>query len=124
MPTSSSCVTTAGPSRPGRLLAMVAATAALLGGCATLPGSQVPDFSTAGRPSTEAQPFDTAMTDIKVELSLCDREPIHVPGSIQPHGMMLVADLDGLLVRHVAGDIEGRLAACRSEVVSYFACLG
>ncbi|MEP0507152.1 MAG: hypothetical protein ABJD38_00370, partial [Aurantimonas coralicida] len=26
------------------------------------------------------------------ELTLCDREPIHIPGSIQPHGMLLVAD--------------------------------
>ena len=22
------------------------------------------------------------------ELTLCDREPIHIPGSIQPHGMV------------------------------------
>ena len=26
-----------------------------------------------------------------VDLSHCDREPIHIPGSIQPHGVMLVA---------------------------------
>ena len=24
-----------------------------------------------------------------VDLSSCDREPIHIPGSIQPHGMLL-----------------------------------
>lgn len=28
----------------------------------------------------------------KVDLSNCDREPIHIPGSIQPHGAMLVVD--------------------------------
>ncbi len=39
----------------------------------------------------------------------CEREAIHTPGSIQPHGMMLVAEADGLVVRNVAGDVEGRL---------------
>lgn len=36
----------------------------------------------------------------------CDREPIRTPGSIQPHGMMLVASIDSLLVSHVAGNVE------------------
>ncbi|WP_370193316.1 hypothetical protein [Aurantimonas coralicida] len=44
------------------------------------------------------------------ELTLCDREPIHLPGSIQPHGMLLVADRGTLDVVAGAGDIEGRLA--------------
>jgi two-component system, chemotaxis family, sensor kinase Cph1 len=39
----------------------------------------------------------------------CDQEPIHTPGSIQPHGLMLVAESGSLTVHHVAGDIEGRL---------------
>jgi light-regulated signal transduction histidine kinase (bacteriophytochrome) len=43
------------------------------------------------------------------DLSSCDREPIHVPGSIQPHGLMLIADPNGLYVRHVAGWVERRL---------------
>ncbi len=30
----------------------------------------------------------------KVDLTNCDREPIHIPGSIQPHGAMLVCDRD------------------------------
>ncbi len=63
MPTSSSCATTAAPSRPGRLLAIVTAAAALLSACATLPDAQV-----AERPSTEAQPFDTAMTELTTAL--------------------------------------------------------
>ncbi len=29
---------------------------------------------------------------IPVDLTNCDREPIHIPGSIQPHGAMLVCD--------------------------------
>jgi light-regulated signal transduction histidine kinase (bacteriophytochrome) len=34
-----------------------------------------------------------------VDLSNCDREPIHIPGSIQPHGVMLVCEGDPLEVR-------------------------
>jgi len=30
-----------------------------------------------------------------VDLTNCDREPIHIPGSIQPHGAMLVCDPEG-----------------------------
>jgi chemotaxis family two-component system sensor kinase Cph1 len=43
------------------------------------------------------------------DLISCDREQVHIPGSIQPHGMMLVADLAAFRIQHVAGDIEGRL---------------
>ena len=49
------------------------------------------------------------------DLTLCDREPIHIPGSIQPHGVMLVADWGSLDVRHVAGDVEGRLGLMEWE---------
>src|ERR1700712_1510861 len=38
-----------------------------------------------------------------------DREPIHTPGAIQPHGMVLVVEAGSLRVRHVAGEIERRL---------------
>ena len=45
------------------------------------------------------------------DLTACDREPIHVPGSIQPHGLLLVADASTRIVIGGAGDIEGMLAA-------------
>jgi light-regulated signal transduction histidine kinase (bacteriophytochrome) len=51
------------------------------------------------------------MTDPTVDLTACDREPIHIPGAIQPHGMMLVAEASTMRVTHGAGDIEGRLGA-------------
>jgi light-regulated signal transduction histidine kinase (bacteriophytochrome) len=44
-----------------------------------------------------------------LDLTDCDREPIHIPGSIQPHGVMLVVERAGLTVTHGGGDIEGRL---------------
>ena len=39
-------------------------------------------------------------------LNECDREPIHIPQSIQPHGCMLVLDLQSLTIRQGAGAIE------------------
>jgi light-regulated signal transduction histidine kinase (bacteriophytochrome) len=40
------------------------------------------------------------------DLTACDREPIHVPGSIQPHGLLLVADADTHRVVAGAGALE------------------
>ena len=50
-----------------------------------------------------------------MDLTSCDREPIHTPGSIQPYGMMLVVDAASLDVIHVAGDVETRLGVCAWE---------
>ena len=49
------------------------------------------------------------MNDRSVDLTVCDREPIHVPGSIQPHGVLLVAEPEGGRVRYGAGDVAARL---------------
>ncbi|CAN7381812.1 GAF domain-containing protein [Rhizobium sp. LjRoot30] len=39
--------------------------------------------------------------DVKVDLTNCDREPIHIPGSIQPHGCLLACDNNAATVlRH------------------------
>jgi len=45
------------------------------------------------------------------DLTACDREPIHIPGAIQPHGMLLIADGVTLRVVGVAGDVEALLAS-------------
>jgi light-regulated signal transduction histidine kinase (bacteriophytochrome) len=34
-----------------------------------------------------------------VDLTNCDREPIHIPGSVQPHGCMLVCDEEAVIIR-------------------------
>ena len=44
------------------------------------------------------------------DLSACDTEQIHIPGAIQPYGLLLVADPTTLAVTAGAGDIEGWLA--------------
>ena len=39
----------------------------------------------------------------------CDREPIHTPGAIQPHGIMLVVKRANSRIQYVAGEVERRL---------------
>ena len=43
------------------------------------------------------------------DITNCDREPIHIPGAILPHGVLLVLDNDTLEVLQAAGDLPGLL---------------
>lgn len=61
-----------------------------------------------------------APSDYHVDLTNCDREPIHIPGYIQPHGCLIACDnAMRMVLRHsencrellgVEGDINGRTA--------------
>ena len=44
-----------------------------------------------------------------VDISHCDREPIHVPGSIQPHGLLFVLHGDELRVIQVSENVQSHL---------------
>lgn len=44
------------------------------------------------------------------DLTACDQEPIHIPGAIQPHGLLLVVEAANQRIVAGAGDIEVRLA--------------
>ncbi|MDB4974869.1 MAG: cph [Myxococcaceae bacterium] len=65
------------------------------------------------------------MTD-PVDLTNCEREPIHIPGAIQPHGALLACRLPGLFVEHVSENassvlgVDARVALGRS-IDSFFA---
>ncbi len=48
------------------------------------------------------------LMDQSLDFSSCDREPIHVPGAIQPHGILLVLDPADLVVVQLAGDVASR----------------
>ena len=51
------------------------------------------------------------MTDLaeqQPDLSACDREPIHIPGAIQPHGVLFALDQD-LEIRRTAGNVQAVL---------------
>lgn len=50
------------------------------------------------------------MTDV-LDLDACAREPIHIPGAIQPHGVMLVIDRSTQEISQAAGDVAGLLGA-------------
>ena len=51
----------------------------------------------------------TKATSAASDITNCDREPIHIPGAILPHGALLVLDSDTLEVLQAAGDLPGLL---------------
>jgi light-regulated signal transduction histidine kinase (bacteriophytochrome) len=51
------------------------------------------------------------------DLSNCDREPIHIPGAIQPHGVLLAVEEPGLTVMQASVNVEERLGRPLSEVL-------
>ena len=53
----------------------------------------------------------------EADLTNCDREPIHIPGSIQPHGAMLVYDAAQQTVTHASANAAEMLGYDRGEVV-------
>ena len=107
MPTTCSCAMAAAPSRLGRLLAVAAVTAALLGAC-TAPQLQVAERPAAESLSTEAQPFDTAINNLTTTLVA----HAHLNPSEQ---RVLIVDppVDQTTVRHsaVTRDVERRIVS-------------
>jgi chemotaxis family two-component system sensor kinase Cph1 len=64
------------------------------------------------------------MSDVVVrfgeaDLTTCDREPIHIPGSIQPHGVLLVIDREDFTVEQMAGDSKALLGFEAAEVIDH-----
>jgi diguanylate cyclase (GGDEF)-like protein len=51
------------------------------------------------------------------DLSSCEQEPIHVPGAIQPHGALLAALADGLLVTHASANLAAILGRPAESVL-------
>lgn len=52
----------------------------------------------------------------KLDLTTCDREPIHIPGSIQPHGLLLTLDAAGMVLQ-VSENVEKLLGHPTGEVL-------
>jgi light-regulated signal transduction histidine kinase (bacteriophytochrome) len=55
------------------------------------------------------------------DVTNCDLEPIHIPGSILPHGAMLVLDRETLEVLQVAGDLTGLLGVSQEALLGHSA---
>ena len=62
-------------------------------------------IATSANVSANTSPTTITASDI----NNCDREPIHIPGAILPHGVLLVLDSDTLEVLQAAGDLPGLL---------------
>jgi light-regulated signal transduction histidine kinase (bacteriophytochrome) len=61
-----------------------------------------------------AGPIPDKHSDPRVDLTTCDREPIHIPGSIQPHGYLLVLREPDLAVVQASanvGELTGGVGA-------------
>jgi light-regulated signal transduction histidine kinase (bacteriophytochrome) len=55
----------------------------------------------------------------EADLSTCDREPIHIPGSIQPHGILLVLNRGTGVVEQTAGDPRFLLGVDSSRLLGF-----
>lgn len=62
--------------------------------------------------SDPGQPMASA-TDpsgrLALDLTECDREPIHIPGAIQPHGYLFVVSETDLRIASVSANVEDLL---------------
>ncbi|MEI4273303.1 SpoIIE family protein phosphatase [Klenkia sp. LSe6-5] len=54
---------------------------------------------------TETQPVQWLAPGTQVDLSNCEREPIHVPGSIQPRGVLIAVSEPDLVVEQVSANL-------------------
>ena len=52
-----------------------------------------------------------------VDLTNCDREPIHIPGSIQPHGAMVVLDDETGRVTFVSENVHQFLGSTNRDYI-------
>ena len=52
-----------------------------------------------------------APTDGLPDLTICDREPIHIPGSIQPHGILFALSRPDLNVIAVSANVATHIGA-------------
>ncbi|MFW6358137.1 MAG: ATP-binding protein [Chroococcales cyanobacterium] len=57
------------------------------------------------------------MTQETIDLTNCDREPIHIPGSIQPHGVLLVLENPTLKIIQVSSNTDKILGRQPEELL-------
>ena len=56
------------------------------------------------------------MPDFQVDLTNCDREPIHIPGQIQSHGFMIVLDQEGK-IRFFSDNIQNFISGIEKNLL-------
>ena len=50
--------------------------------------------------------FTHPMNNYKVDLTNCDREPIHIPGKVQSHGFLIAVNSETLKVSYVSENVK------------------
>ena len=63
--------------------------------------------------------IDDGLLDAEQEVTLenCDREPIHIPGAIQPHGILLTLSEPDLVIRQVSENVAGFLGTSAEQLL-------
>ena len=56
-------------------------------------------------------------TKLDPDLLFCDKEPIHTPGMVQPHGALLVVRFDDLLITHVSENLAAVVGMAAEAVL-------
>jgi chemotaxis family two-component system sensor kinase Cph1 len=59
----------------------------------------------------------TDATPFSVDLTTCEAEPIHIPGRVQPHGVLLVLDDPGLVVSQVSANAAELLCTSPADLI-------
>lgn len=58
------------------------------------------------------------MNNFQVDLSNCDKEPIHIPGKIQSHGFLIAIDSTNHQITYVSENISNYLATSSTEILN------
>lgn len=67
--------------------------------------------------ASAAQPDDLVPVGTPIDLDNCAREPIHIPGSVQPRGVLAVVREPDLTVRQVSANVAELLGRSVDEVL-------
>ena len=58
------------------------------------------------------------MNNYKVDLTNCDREPIHIPGKVQSHGFLIAVDAETLKVSYVSENVHDFIGLDAAKILN------
>ena len=62
-------------------------------------------------------PIPFVSPNAPIDLTNCDREPIHIPGAIQPYGVLLAFDVENLTVVHASESTHAHLGLSAHDMI-------
>jgi two-component system, chemotaxis family, sensor kinase Cph1 len=57
------------------------------------------------------------MPEFKVDLTNCDREPIHIPGKVQAQGILIAARKSDMVITHASENVREKTGLALTEVI-------